>query len=396
MSVLLRRSKLLARLLSARVLSMVAQAVFLACIHQRWTYSQIGIYLGIYALFTLSCLVFSSGLEKQIIRLRAAGAEAGGADAQLVGRIATYGLLSSLAIAAAVFSLVYPRPLPPYFWALLAVGIAGMSLRVFTADVADHKAYVGVLDAQLNQAAALRVLLSAAVLLRADPMQVLSLELLGITAANLLICRRYRLAIRYAVGHVRGRFLAQVGMLFVSKLLQQLGVRFLLLLPAAQDEFHSAGLFGMLQRVAGLVTSIAEFIIGRLHVLHGLFDAQQTLGRSYRRRARFVVLSTALSVAVVAALTLALGLAEGEHLLAFLLVLATSPFQVWRTEMSNLITQRQAYWISPLSYAPATLLMALATWLPNPQPLQLSMLLLTNVVLNVATARLLLRRQDRA
>lgn len=391
-TMLLRRGKSLARLLRSRVSNLVTQAIFLGCMHQRWTYSEIGVYLGVYALFSLSSLIFSTGLEKQVVRLRTAGPDAVEEHKFLVDRIATYGLLLSLTIGAYVFSYIYPHPLPPLFLALLFVGAVGMSLRVFTANATERKVFVTILDTQLHQAAALRLVLSVAVLLQADPLQVLSIELLGITASNLAICHRYKLAIRYAVGSIRWRFVTQVGLLFVSKLLQQLVLRFLLLIPAAHDEFHSAGLFGLLQKAAGLVTSVAEFIVGRLHIMHDLFDPRRTLGSDYRRRARIVVSTTGVSALVVA--VLAMSLAEGEHLLAFLLMLATSPLQVWRTEMSNEITQRQTYWISPLSYLPATVLTALATFVSNLTASELSLLLLSNVVLNVIAARLLLRRQS--
>lgn len=391
-----RLCRSLARLLSARILSMAAQAAFLAALHYQWRYSDIGLYLGVIALFSLSTLLFSSGVEKQLIRMRVSGDSFDTENTEVVGRVASMGLLFSLIAGIAAFWLLHPLPLPGHFWILLTIAIGGQSLRIFTAHAVNHRVYVSMLDTQLTQAAVLRVLLTMAVLLDCATWTVLSLELVGYTVSNLLICRRYRLRIRYAWGRVQRTLLSRLAMSFIAKLQQQLVVRFLLLIPAAQSDFDSAGVFGMLQKVSGLVTSLAEFIMGRLHVLHGLFDSGRTLGHDYRRRARLVIRSTLLTVLLTGTLAVGLGVGDRNHLIAFLLILAAPPFQVWRAELNNAITQRQAYWISPLSYAPATLLMALATWLPNPQPLQLSMLLLTNVVLNVATARLLLRRQDRA
>lgn len=393
---LARHSRWLARLLSARILGMVAQAIFLAAIHHRWPYSEIGLYLGIVALFSLSTLLFSSGIEKQLIRMRASGEDANSPLGDTVSRIATYGAMFSLAIGIPAFALLHPRAMPADFWAVLVFAIAGSSLRVFTAHAADHRTFVRILDAQLNQAAVLRLILSAAVMLRSDALTVLNLELVGYTASNLLICWRYQLPIRFSAGRMQRALLSRLGMNFIAKLQQQLGVRFLLLIPAAQADFDSAGVFGMLQKVSGLVTSLAEFVMGRLHVLHGLFDSGQTLNRDYRRRARLVIWSTTLSVAFTAAIAVWLGLGGRNHLLAFLLMLGAPPFQVWRASLNNLITQRQAYWISPMSYVPTTALMALATQVPNLQPVHLSMLLLANVVLNVGTAKLLLRRQVRA
>lgn len=393
---LARHSRWLARLLSARILGMAAQVIFLAAIHHHWPYSEIGLYLGTIALFSLSTLLFSSGIEKQLIRMRALGEEADCSLANLVGRIATYGTVFSLVIGISAFALLHPRAMPADFWAVLIFAIAGSSLRVFTAHAADHRTFVSVLDAQLNQAAVLRLILSAAVLLQSDALTVLNLELAGYTISNLLICWRYRLPIKFSLGRMRKALLSRLGMNFIAKLQQQLGVRFLLLIPAAQADFDSAGVFGMLQKVSGLVTSLAEFVMGRLHVLHGLFDSGQTLNRDYRRRARLVIWSTTLSVALTAAVAVWLGFGQRNHLLAFLLMLGAPPFQVWRAGLNNLITQRQAYWISPMSYVPTTVLMGLATLVPNLQPVHLSVLLLANVVLNVGTAKLLLRKQVRA
>ncbi|WP_427501212.1 hypothetical protein ACQE3E_03160 [Methylomonas sp. MED-D] len=373
-----------------RLLSVASQGLFLLVMQWRWPFAEIGEYMSLLALFNLSTLLTASGLDKQLIRRRAALSLDKAASDALIDRAATYAGLISLAWAAGLFATLYPEPLSAGFGSMLLFCVAGCGFRIHAAKIADPERYAELLDAQLAQATALRLGLTAALVWYGDALQIVTLELLGGCLSNLRICRHYRLNANLSLRRLDRDLVYQAMTLFFSKLLQQLGVRYLLLIPAAQADFGSAGLFGFLQKVCGLVTNIADFVLQRLHVRHGLFRQDRDLGDQYRRGARWVLATSVLLSTGLAALALALEQGWNDTLLAALAILAGSPFLVWRTTLSNAITQRQVYWVSPLSYLPATALLALLAALELTQPLALALALLVNTVLNVATAKLLL------
>ena len=389
--VLLNKNKrLMVRSIFYRISNIGAQALFVLLLPLCWSMSDVGIYMALVSIFNLATLVSASGVEKFLIRQKSNGVEGYLLSSPIYDSLFTQASIFSFLLSIVLFKSFYPASVSYDLWAAVFVGCVGCSLRFLTARIEGASRYVEMLDVQLMQTTLSKVVLIAAVLFGVGAVSIFMMEIIVGAVSSYFLCFKYSLSVRASLYFPRWSVYKSIFLMLGTKTAQQLGVRYLLLAPVSNADFSSAGVFGLIQKGCAVLTNIAEFVLQRLYARHALFSERQDFDGSYRKGVRVVTIGALIFSALSVLGVLIIG-GRKDVVVATVLTLLSSPFLVWRAQLTNRITQDQSYWISLISYMPSVFVLYLASVKGYTHPVELAVVLLLNVSLNVGFALILLR-----